>query len=409
VKISNNAIRSISRSCVSLRKIVLDCCFRITDEALFILADSLAKTLIDVSVNSLELITDKGIEALSQGLPLLQSLSLDRCKSITDRTLKSLSSCPAAERLLQISLTSCIKITDEGVMRLASKATNLEYLSLSNCPLVSDSSVFAIASSLFNLSQLKLSGLDNVSDRGMAFLQKHSKSLQFLDITFCQRITALHFEKYKPVLNKSSTLHGQRSQVKELRLNGSVECCKAIKDERLLSLQPKLGTLSQLWKTSDESALGDASWCHSQLTGIVSRGSSGLADSRFSPRTPISPSEPISPLPSVSGNSDVPRRKGYLAKTTKVEFSLLPPYKIAAPASQKKLESSKTKESTGLPPQSPAPPPAQSTQLGSGRLKSINIQGKISRNVSRHLGAAQHVKMSVIVLSITNHQPYPYD
>ncbi|OUC39523.1 leucine Rich repeat-containing domain protein [Trichinella nativa] len=94
----------------------LEDCSLITDQTASHLATG-CRNLIELSLSHCELITDEGIRSLAQGLSAqekLNVLELDNCPLITDQALESLQECRTLKR---IELYDCQQVTRSGIRR----------------------------------------------------------------------------------------------------------------------------------------------------------------------------------------------------------------------------------------------------------------------------------------------------
>lgn len=211
VGINDSVIRAISnqRYAYSLQSLFIDRCRDITDDSLIELF-SKSKELRTLSLQSLK-ITDKCIECLCDGGTKLVSVNLNFCDGITDSSLTALSKCTNLEEIL---LSSCSRVTDEGVDELVSKCSKITALNLGRTS-IGDTSLMAISQLLPNLVTLDIRALFhvtkdtineilfnccklqnlNISDSGeidddsMQLLAHSNPNLEFLDISDCEEIT----------------------------------------------------------------------------------------------------------------------------------------------------------------------------------------------------------------------------
>ena len=330
-RLSDSGVRSVSQVLRLLVEIRLDGCTSLTDASMRHLSTCCRK-LVLVSVKYCPKISDDGVECLARELSSLRSLYLNHC-NVADRGLHALSNSSFASRLCVLDLTSCARVSDVGVLRLVSKSVNIEYLSLSDCPLITDSSISAIATSLFSLTHLCISGSKTVTDKAIALLERRSKSLVFVDLSFCSRVVDQHFQQYKPLNAKAGFL---QNQPRVLRPNASEEACLKIRRHRE-------AMLSECFQYSGQnlSGLGSsltAGWGQKQQQPLLQlqlhKQQQHQQQKSNEPTTPTSPPVSMSLIPGM------PRRKGYLAKATKVEATIYPPYTVAAPPSAAGLKSS---------------------------------------------------------------------
>lgn len=119
-----------------------------------------------------------------------ESISFAHC-SIQDCHLASLAECTAG-RLLQLNLSVCPLVTDEGVITIAEKSPKLAKLDLSITDkyLITDKSILeGVAVHCHNLLHLNFSHCYNITNSGVKALARGCGSLRHLDLTFCLKIS----------------------------------------------------------------------------------------------------------------------------------------------------------------------------------------------------------------------------
>jgi len=357
-QLTDNALLGIASSCKKLKMISLDGLTRLTDTGLgYLSAPEGCRELQVVSLRYTQ-IGDRGVDSLARGLPRLKSLSLDYTQ-VSDIALYSLANF-IADHLLHLDLTACAKITDAGILRLASRCGGIHYLSLSECPLIGESSIANIVSSLFSLTHLKLSGLSRLTDRAVHNIETHCRSLLYLDISFCQNVkNPSHFAKYTPQPVFSGRLPPDDPDLQGGRRQGSLEVCQAIRASRAVSNPlPSWSTFLRSIQHGPDSS-------------------------------PLTPGGGLPTPPMHDSGGTAIRRKGFLPKNTKVEFVVTPPYTLAKPDSSSSLSSSRSGGggggggAGGLPQSrkgTESSPSASASAISSKVSKGISVHGKISRN-----------------------------
>ncbi|VVB08997.1 unnamed protein product [Arabis nemorensis] len=192
-KVSDLGLRSIGRSCPSLRA---------------------------VSLWNLSTITDNGLSEIAEGCTQLEKLDLSRCPSVTDKGLVAIArSCP---NLTELTLEACSRIGDEGLQAIARSCSKLKSVSIKNCPLVRDQGIAALLSNTtcslaklklqmlnvtdvslavvghygLSVTDLVLSGLSHVSEKGFWVMGNGVglQKLNSLTITACQGVTDMGLE-----------------------------------------------------------------------------------------------------------------------------------------------------------------------------------------------------------------------
>jgi hypothetical protein len=162
-------------SAPSLKILDLSHCRNITDEGLKLLAK--AGNLEQLSLDGCHLITDEGIAAIAGSCPRLQSLSVRQCRLLTDRAC-----CHIAEKLWieDLDMSSCVRLTDEGIEVLTLEFTGLRRLSLSRCSRLTDYALDVIAF--------------------------HCKALNEVDVSECPRLTLEGIQRLEDMLQRISVI-----------------------------------------------------------------------------------------------------------------------------------------------------------------------------------------------------------
>lgn len=128
-------------------------------------------------------VTDVGLRAVSQSLPLLTSLNLTYCVNVTDEGMRAVAELSA---LVTLNLMQCFKITDEGLRNIRA-LPSLTTLSVRLCRKVTAAGMDQI-SQLPSLTSLNLSHCSNVTDDGLRALTD-VLGLNFLDLRHCPKFT----------------------------------------------------------------------------------------------------------------------------------------------------------------------------------------------------------------------------
>ncbi|CAL1393039.1 unnamed protein product [Linum trigynum] len=111
-----------------LLSLSLDCCFRITDFGLSLIANS-CPSLTDISFYRCN-ITDDGLGALVNGCLVLKRINLSYCPNISDQGLRAL--CRSCHEILAVKISWCKGVTGKGFEGCSS---TLCYIDAENCNL----------------------------------------------------------------------------------------------------------------------------------------------------------------------------------------------------------------------------------------------------------------------------------
>ncbi|KAL1543626.1 F-box/LRR-repeat protein 3-like [Salvia divinorum] len=176
-EINDEGLKSIS-TCSRLRSLKLGICLNITDEGLIHIGMSCSK-LKEVDLYRSDGIGDSSISAIASGCRDLEMINIAYCKSITDRSLMSLSKC---SKLNTLESRGCILITPVGLEAIAMGCKQLSKLDIKKCHNIDDTGMISLARFSQNLKQINFS-YTSVTDVGLVSLAS---------ISCLQSITVLH-------------------------------------------------------------------------------------------------------------------------------------------------------------------------------------------------------------------------
>lgn len=163
-----------------LREINLSECPWLTKETLSNLAE------ICVDIEEITLTSNTHLKSVIWGVLLkfknLKRLSLAHCHQIVDTDLAIIvKGCPY---LTYLSLENCQKISDQGFASIGKNLNFLNDLDLSRCSLT-DNGLVEICSRCSNLTHLDISHCENLTDKGLISLAKISTKLKEVNILRC--------------------------------------------------------------------------------------------------------------------------------------------------------------------------------------------------------------------------------
>jgi len=143
-------------------------------------------------------ITDYGLKEFVQQYPSLRKIRIQNCSYITNESICIIGKC--CLRLMELDLTGCIQITDEGIDGLR-QLTYLRSLGLSQTQ-ITDKSLIAIGQSSFHytLNEINLRMCTEITDDGFLFLLKNCPKLKKIGFVQCPKLT----ERSRQSLNPQS-------------------------------------------------------------------------------------------------------------------------------------------------------------------------------------------------------------
>ena len=166
-------------------------CRSITDAALKAVGSNCKQlTNLDIGSRRSEIMTDAGVVAVACGCTQLTTLNLGGCwREITDAALVAVGSgCP---KLSWLDLSYCFNITDAAVVAVAAGCPQLTTINLGGCGNITDVAVMAVASGCPQLTSLDLTscGNPNVTDAALTAVASGCPQLTYLNVAYCYHIT----------------------------------------------------------------------------------------------------------------------------------------------------------------------------------------------------------------------------
>lgn len=143
------------------------------------------KGLTTLCLQDCQKITDNALRHISKGLVNLECLNLSFCGSITEAGLSHLAS---IRSLRELNLRSCEGVNDEGIAHLAVGGLNLVSLDVSFCDKITDNALNHISNGLHHLQNLGLN-TSRITDDGLCTITRHLRELRVLNIGQCTQIT----------------------------------------------------------------------------------------------------------------------------------------------------------------------------------------------------------------------------
>jgi len=132
-------------------------------------------------------ITDYGLIQFVQQYPSLRKIRAPNCSQITDESVIAIGT--HCLRLMELDLTGCIKVTDEGINGLR-QLNHLRALALTQTH-ITDDSLISIGQSSFHhtLNEINLKMCTEITDDGFLFLLKHCPNLKTIGSIQCPKLT----------------------------------------------------------------------------------------------------------------------------------------------------------------------------------------------------------------------------
>ena len=149
-------------------------------------------------------ITDYGLIEFVKQYPSLRKIRAYNCSEITDESVIAIGT--HCLRLMELDLTGCMKVTDEGINGLR-HLTHLRALALTQTH-ITDDSLISIGQSAFHhtLNEINLKMCKEITDDGFLFLLKHCPNLKTIGFTQCPKLTERSRQNLNPHTHQLSYL-----------------------------------------------------------------------------------------------------------------------------------------------------------------------------------------------------------
>ncbi len=188
VKVTDISLKCLSKSARSLRELRLNRNVSVTDRGLGYLAKGLAANLRHLQATHLGMIGDDGVRLVARKCLLLREIDLSYCLRITPACIPALRRLRA---LATLGLSSCHGLFDGS---RDSKASTVGESRGERTALD--------AADFYSLRRLELAEQPALTDAALrAVAERNSKTLTFLNVSHCPRITAGGVEKALKVLS----------------------------------------------------------------------------------------------------------------------------------------------------------------------------------------------------------------
>ncbi|CAL8358286.1 unnamed protein product [Lota lota] len=211
--VTNEALRALSRSSLSLQYLSLAYCQRFTDKGLkYLTTGKGCRNLVHLNLSGCTQMTVDGFRYISTGCPLLKEIVINDMATLSDRcivgliarcsSLCSLSlldtphlSDTAFKAIAEVSKLKAFstegngRITDASWKALCRSSPGLRRLHAAECPRMTNACLESVAT-LKNLHYLDISHCNKVSDVGVRFLTEgpSAAKLRELNLSHCSRI-----------------------------------------------------------------------------------------------------------------------------------------------------------------------------------------------------------------------------
>uniref|UniRef100_A0A0E0I3T4 F-box/LRR-repeat protein 15-like leucin rich repeat domain-containing protein n=1 Tax=Oryza nivara TaxID=4536 RepID=A0A0E0I3T4_ORYNI len=206
LKVGNESLRSIS-SLEKLEELAMVCCSCIDDDGLELLGKG-SNSLQSVDVSRCDHVTSQGLASLIDGHNFLQKLNaadslhemrqsflsnLAKLKDtltvlrldgleVASSVLLAIGGC---NNLVEIGLSKCNGVTDEGISSLVTQCSHLRVIDLTCCNLLTNNALDSIAENCKMVERLRLESCSSISEKGLEQIATSCPNLKEIDLTDC--------------------------------------------------------------------------------------------------------------------------------------------------------------------------------------------------------------------------------
>jgi hypothetical protein len=184
-KISDLGIDALAKNCAGLESVNIRGCHNVTAAAISGLFQH-CPHLANVDISGLQGISS-GIFAASSNLQELRSLNVANCRAFDDKALQYLARLDSMESIIMYANPG---VTDIGLAAIAT-CKNLQTLSLARCSKVTDGGIIKVATGCRHIRRLNLDFCTLVSDNGILFIADFHAELESLSVRGCTQVTGV--------------------------------------------------------------------------------------------------------------------------------------------------------------------------------------------------------------------------
>eukprot|EP01038_Epipyxis_sp_PR26KG_P007638 gene7638-10397_t len=159
----NNSIKSVISSLQQLTSLNLSQCFKLMDESMNILTESLKNNnLLEFDISYCMLISDISLRHIAMHLTSLKCLNLKNCVEITDDGCVIITH--TVTKLESLNISGCYGITNYAITEIAKNLPRLSNIDISSCGFADNHAVKMLLSHLHNLTEVDFSHLKLLTD-----------------------------------------------------------------------------------------------------------------------------------------------------------------------------------------------------------------------------------------------------
>ena len=183
--ITDRGLLVIVEGCPQLRSFEIHSALHISIGGIMALSRG-CKELREITLKKMISMPDGCLSISAQGCPKLTSLAI-RDSDITDAAISYLAG--DYHNLERLTIEHCKKISNTGLIAIASCCPGLQSITILSCPNISNEGLTAIALRCRHLKSVRLYG-SKISDTNLTDFAKNSRNLRSVEFSFCNRITS---------------------------------------------------------------------------------------------------------------------------------------------------------------------------------------------------------------------------
>ncbi|KAK1438018.1 hypothetical protein QVD17_03819 [Tagetes erecta] len=190
-KLTDKGLSAVTEGCHDLKSLHLAGCRFVTNKLLEALSKN-CHNLEELGLQGCTNITDTGLTALVSGCKRIKHLDVNKCTNVGDLGVSTVAAA-CSTSLKTLKLLDCYKLGDASIFMVATLCKNLDTLIIGGCRDLSSKSIKSLADSIHSLRILRMDWCLNVSDASLNCILTQCTCLEVLDIGCCEEVTDAAF------------------------------------------------------------------------------------------------------------------------------------------------------------------------------------------------------------------------
>jgi Ca2+-binding EF-hand superfamily protein len=185
--VTPTVLLNIAGTFANLTSLRVDDCHQVTDDGLISIAKTLT-SLEKLDISGCVQVTDVAIKSLAVKAVSLKHVRMRRLPRLTDAGCITLTERPrACVSWVSLDVAECAKLTDRGLLAVASSSSRLRRLCMSDIPLAKELSLIGLNTPVLEWLDV---GDTPMRDEAMVWIAKGAPKLRYLRIANCREVTS---------------------------------------------------------------------------------------------------------------------------------------------------------------------------------------------------------------------------